>query len=106
MYFNLGFQKQFKTFKVLIGATGADATKNGKVLFEASKARYMFNTFLDSFTTDPQAKSIFREVIDSAPFVKSGTEYAQDVVSRLGVQIRLNKQRGFSIEDVKKGNGI
>jgi hypothetical protein len=103
--FQFGTPEAIDNFKILIGAMGADATKNGKVLFEATKARYMFNTFLDSFTTDPQAKSIFREVIDSAPFVKSGNEYAQDVVSRLGVN-SIYKRRGFSIEDVKKGNGI
>jgi hypothetical protein len=103
--FQFGTPEGIQNFKILIGATGADATQNGKLLFEASKARYMFNTFLDSFTTDPQAKSIFREVIDSAPFVKSGNEYAQDVVSRLGVG-SIYKQRGFSIDDVRKGNGI
>ena len=103
--FQFGTPEAIQNFKTLIGAVGTDATKNGKLLFEATKARYMFNTFLDSFTTDPQAKSIFREVIDSAPFVKSGNEYAQDVVSRLGLN-SVYKQRGFSIDDVKKGNGI
>ena len=38
-----------KSFKTLIGAEGKYATENGKQLFQAAKARYMFNAFLDSF---------------------------------------------------------
>ena len=52
-------------FKVIIGAAGKGATQNGKALFEAAKARYMFNAFLESFDSagSPQAKSIFNDVI-------------------------------------------
>ena len=94
-------------FKVLLGAAGPKATKNGKALFEAAKARYMFNAFLDSFDSagSPQARSVFRDVIDSSPMVKAGTEYAQDAMARLGTEDMLVK-RGFNIEDVKLNNGI
>jgi hypothetical protein len=96
-----------KSFKTLIGAEGKYATKQGKLLFDAAKARYMFNAFLDSFdsATAPQAKSVFRDTIDMAPGVKAGTEYAQDVMERLGTD-SIEAARGFKITDVQKGNGI
>ena len=100
-------EEALKTFKVLLGAAGKDATKEGKLLFEASKARYMFNAFLDSFdsATAPQARSVFNDTIDLAPGVKAGTEYAQDVMERLGTD-SIESARGFRIEDVKLNNGI
>jgi len=96
-----------KQFKVIIGASGKQATKNGKALFEAAKARYFFNAFLDSFdsATAPQARSVFKDVIDASPAVKAGTEYAQDALSRLGTD-EIIAGRGFSIDDVKLNNGI
>jgi len=96
-----------KSFKTLIGAEGKYATENGKQLFQAAKARYMFNAFLDSFdsATAPQAKSVFRDTIDLAPGVKAGTEYAQDAMQRLGTD-SIEQARGFRIEDVRTGNGI
>jgi len=96
-----------KSFKTLIGAEGKYATENGKQLFKAAKARYMFNAFLDSFdsATAPQAKSVFRDTIDLAPGVKAGTEYAQDAMQRLGTD-SIEQARGFRIEDVRQGNGI
>ena len=98
-------------FKVLIGASSRPgmkaATKNGKALFEAAKARYFFNAFLDSFDSagSPQARSVFRDVIGESPTVKAGTEYAQDVMAKLGPDDPLIKQ-GFSIENVRLNNGI
>ena len=96
-----------KSFKTLIGAEGKYATENGKQLFKAAKARYMFNAFLDSFdsATAPQAKSVFRDTIDLAPGVKAGTEYAQDAMQRLGTD-SIEQARGFRIQDVRQGNGI
>jgi|8_EtaG_2_1085327.scaffolds.fasta_scaffold00318_19 hypothetical protein len=96
-----------KSFKTLIGAEGKYATDNGKQLFKAAKARYMFNAFLDSFdsATAPQARSVFRDTIDLAPGVKAGTEYAQDVMQRLGTD-SIETARGFRIEDVRTGNGV
>ena len=98
-------------FKILIGASDlpgmVKATKNGKALFEAAKARYFFNAFLDSFDSagSPQARSVFRDVVDSSPMVKAGAEYAQDAMSRLSREDPLTKN-GFSINDVKLNNGI
>jgi hypothetical protein len=105
--FSSNSPEAIEQFKVILGAAGPKATKNGKALFEAAKARYFFNAFLDSFDSagSPQARSVFRDVIDSSPMVKAGTEYAQDAMSRLGTEDMLVK-RGFNIEDVKLNNGI
>ena len=105
--FQSNSKEALKNFKIFLGAEGKYATKNGKQLFEAAKARYMFNAFLDSFdsATAPQAKSVFRDTIDLAPGVKAGTEYAQDIMERLGTD-SIERARGFSIEDVRTGNGI
>jgi hypothetical protein len=94
-------------FKVILGATGKQATKNGKALFDAAKARYMFNAFLDSFDSagSPQARSIFRDVIDNSPQVKAGTEYAQDAMKRFGTD-EMIESRGFSMDNVRLNNGI
>jgi hypothetical protein len=94
-------------FKVLLGSGGSKATENGKRLFEAAKARYMFNAFLSSFETagSPAARSIFKDVIGTSPGVKAGTEYAQDAISKLGTE-ELQAARQFSIEDVRLNNGI
>ena len=93
-------------FKVIIGAAGKNATKNGKALFDASKARYMFNAFLKSFETagSPQAKSIFNDVAAEAS-VKSGNKYFSDALEDIGADT-LERARGFSIDDVRLNNGI
>jgi len=93
-------------FKVIIGAAGKGATPNGKALFEAAKARYMFNAFLKSFDTagSPQAKSIFNDVAMEAG-VKSGNKYMADAMEDLGTDA-IARQRGFSIDDVRLNNGI
>jgi len=95
-----------EAFKVIIGATGKNATKNGKALFEASKARYMFNAFLKSFDTagSPQAKSIFNDVAMTAG-VKSSNKYMSDAMEELGTDA-IARSRGFSIDDVRLNNGI
>ena len=95
-----------EAFKVIIGAAGKGATPNGKALFEASKARYMFNAFLKSFDTagSPQAKSIFNDVAMEAG-VKSGNKYMSDAMEELGTDA-IARQRGFSIDDVRLNNGI
>tara|TARA_R100001480_G_scaffold111926_1_gene112942 strand:- start:1711 stop:4755 length:3045 start_codon:yes stop_codon:yes gene_type:complete len=93
-------------FKVIIGAAGKGATPNGKALFEASKARYMFNAFLKSFDSagSPQAKSIFNDVAMTAG-VKSGNKYMSDAMEELGTDA-IQNYRGFSIDDVRLNNGI
>jgi len=93
-------------FKVIIGAAGKNATGNGKALFDAAKARYMFNAFLKSFDTagSPQAKSIFNDVAQTAG-VKSSNKYMVDAMEDLGTDA-LQSYRGFSIDDVRLNNGI
>jgi hypothetical protein len=93
-------------FKIIIGAAGKDATKNGKALFEAAKARYLFNTFFKSFDSaaSPQAKSIFNDVAMDAG-VKSGNKYITEAMEQIGTDA-IAKQRGFSIEDIRLNNGI
>ena len=94
-------------FKVIIGAAGPKASDNGKRLFEAAKARYMFNAFLGSFDSagSPAAQSIFKDVVGESLGVKAGTEYAQDAMRAIGSEA-MEARRGFSIDDVKLNNGI
>ena len=93
-------------FKIIIGAAGRNMTPNGKALFEAAKARYMFNTFLQSFDTagSPQAKSIFNDVAMDAQ-VTAKNKYVSEAMEDLGTDV-LARQRGFRIEDVRLNNGI
>ena len=95
-----------EAFKVIIGAAGKGATPNGKALFEAAKARYMFNAFLKSFDSagSPQAKSIFNDVSMTAG-VKSGNKYMSDAMEELGTDA-IQNYRGFSIDDVRLNNII
>ena len=90
----------------MIGAEGKNATANGKLLYEATKANYLANTFLSAFKTadSPQAKSIFTELGKDVAF-KSQNKYFAEAVQELGTD-RLLAERGFSIEDVKLGNGV
>ena len=99
-------KKAILEFKTIIGAAGKGATKNGKALFEAAKARYMFNAFLKSFDSagSPQAKSIFNDVAMTAG-VKSGNKYMSDAMEELGTDA-IQNYRGFSIDDVRLNNGI
>ena len=93
-------------FKVIIGAAGDNVSKNGKALFEAAKARYLFNTFFKSFDSagSPQAKSIFNDVAENA-MVKSGNKYMTEAMKELGTDT-IAAGRAFSIEDVRLNNGI
>jgi len=93
-------------FKRIIGAEGPNATKNGKQLFEAAKARYMFNAFFSAFDSagSPQAKSIFNDVAMDAS-VKSGNKYMADAMEEFGGAAQ-QRYRNFSIEDVRLNNGI
>ena len=93
-------------FKIIIGAAGRNSTPNGKALFEAAKARYMFNTFLKSFDTagSPQAKSIFNDVAMDAQVIAKN-KYVSEAMEDLGTDI-IARQRGFSIDDVRLNNGI
>ena len=105
--FSHGSKEAIQQFKVLLGAAGPKVTKNGVALFNASKARYMFNTFLDSF--DQQGirgtgKNIFGDAA-MTPGVRAGTKYMQDAVEELGAR-EIYDARAFSIADVRLNNGI
>ena len=93
-------------FKKMIGAEGKNATANGKLLYEATKANYLANTFLSAFKTadSPRANSIFTELGKDVAF-KSQNKYFTEAVEEIGTD-RLLAERGFSIEDVKLGNGV
>ena len=93
-------------FKVIIGAAGKNVTENGKALFEAAKARYLFNTFFKSFDTagSPQAKSIFDDVAENV-MVKSGNKYMTEAMQELGSDT-VASGRAFSIDDIRLNNGI
>ena len=104
--FSSGSREAIEQFKVIIGAAGKGATENGKALFEAAKARYLFNTFFKSFDTaaSPQAKSIFNDVAEDA-MVKSGNKYMTEAMQELGTDT-VASGRAFSIDDVRLNNGI
>ena len=100
-----------KQFKIMIGAEGASevgikATEGGKALFKAANARYMFNTFLESFDSvnSPQARSIFR-TLTKGPEIQAGTKYLQD---SMGTLTRAEKAAlpDFNINTIKQTNGI
>ena len=93
-------------FKRIIGAEGPNATKNGKQLFDAAKAKYMFNAFFGAFDSagSPQAKSIFKDVAMDAS-VKSGNKYMADAMEEFGGAAQ-QRYRNFSIDDVRLNNGI
>ena len=93
-------------FKVIIGASGKNATPNGKALFEAAKVRYLFNSFFKSFDTagSPQAKSIFNDVAEDV-MIKSGNKYMTEAMQELGTET-IATGRAFSIDDVRLNNGI
>ena len=100
--------KALEQFAKLIGAEGSaelgiKATEGGKALLKAAKARYLFNTFLDSFdsATAPQAQSIFKNVGDE---MLPG-QYLQDSMEILTRQGREDLG-DFSISKVVKENGI
>ena len=100
--------KALEQFAKLIGAEGSTelgikATEGGKALLKAAKARYLFNTFLDSFdsATAPQAQSIFKNVADE---MLPG-QYMQDSMEILTRQGREDLG-DFSISKVVKDNGI
>ena len=100
--------KALQQFAKLIGAEGSaelgiKATEGGKALFKAAKARYLFNTFIDSFdsATAPQAQSIFRNAGEE---LLPG-QYMQDSMEILTRQGR-EELGDFSIKKVMKDNGI
>ena len=105
--FAKGSDEAIEQFKILVGAAGPKATPNGKALFNAAKARYMFNVFLDSF--DQQgAKGTGKNIFEEAammPGVKAGSRYMQDAIEELGAT-QFYGQRAFRIEDVRLNNGI
>jgi len=100
--------KALEQFSKLVGAEGSaelgiKATEGGKALLKAAKARYLFNTFLDSFdsATAPQAQSIFKNVADE---MLPG-QYMQDSMEILTRQGREDLG-DFSLSKVVKDNGI
>ena len=98
-------------FKKLIGAEGSSeigvkATQGGKDLFKAVTAKYSFNKFLRAFSSpsDAGARSVLNFVDEDAS-VQAGATYLTDTLKVLTRDQKRNLP-DFSIESVKKNNGI
>ena len=98
-------------FKKLIGAEsskeiGSKATKGGEDLFKAVTAKYAFNKFLRAFSSpsDAGAKSVWN-FIDEDSSINAGASYLTDTLKVLTRDQKRNL-KDFSIENVKRNNGI
>ena len=98
-------------FKKLIGAEGSSeigvkATQGGKDLFKAVTAKYSFNKFLRAFSSpsDAGARSVLN-FVDEDTSVQAGATYLTDTLKVLTRDQKRNLP-DFSIESVKKNNGI
>ena len=116
--FTHGDSTAIKQFRQLIGAdrivskkTGAQIgiTKGGgEALYNAAKARWMWNTFVRSFESSrtPAGLKMLNEITNDAT-VKTGINGTIDVMESM-VQKQIGKEKvlDFSIEKVKRGDGI
>ena len=106
-------------FKQLLGASKIasrkDPTKSigvtkggGEALFNAAKARWMFNTFIKSFdsSTTRAGRSMLDEIMEEST-VRAGVNGAVDVMeSMVQKGTGIDQTIDFSIDKVKTGNNI
>ena len=106
-------------FKQLLGASkiasrkdptkGIGVTKGGgEALFNAAKARWMFNTFIKSFdsASSPAGRSMLDEIMEEST-VRAGINGSVDVMeSMVQKGTGIDQTIDFSINKVKTGNNI
>ena len=116
--FTHGDSTAIKQFRQLIGAdrivskkTGAQIgiTKGGgEALYNAAKARWMWNSFIKSFesSASPAGQKMLNEIMNEAT-VKAGVNGTVDVMeSMVKKRVGTEEVLDFSIEKVKRGDGI
>ena len=116
--FTHGDSTAIKQFRQLIGAdrivskkTGAQIgiTKGGgQALYNAAKARWMWNSFIKSFesSASPAGQKMLNEIMNDAT-IKSGINGTVDVMeSMVKKQVGTEDVLDFSIDKVKRGDGI
>ena len=115
--FQHGTEESIAQFKYLLGAgtktvgdglKDAKITENGKAVFAAARARYLWNNMLDAFDAQSGVPGSIYKQIDNSPDVKIGREYTTEFLEQLQKQggQALEDARGFTIKDVETGNGI
>lgn len=115
--FQHGTEESIAQFKYLLGAgtktvgdglKDAKVTENGKAVFAAARARYLWNNMLDAFDAQSGVPGSIYKQIDNSPDVKIGREYTTEFLEQLQKQggQALEDARGFTIKDVETGNGI
>ncbi len=117
--FKFGDPKAIDQFQQLLGAKGIVSEKTGKsigvpfkggqALYQATKARFMWNQFIDAFesTRGAEGQALLARIADDAN-VATGINGTVDVMQSMS---NVAKQSGeeildFNIEKVKLGNGI
>ena len=89
------------------GLKDAGLKANGEAVFNAARARYLWNNMLEAFESKQIAGDIYRQIDQSAD-VKIGRQYTTEFLEMLQKQggQALEDARGFTIKDVETGNGI
>ena len=116
--FTHGDSTAIKQFRQIIGAdrivskkTGAQIgiTKGGgQALYNASKARWMWNSFIKSFESSrsPAGQKMLDEIMNDAG-VRAGINGTVDVMeSMVKKQVGTDEVLDFSIDKVRRGDGI
>ena len=115
--FQHGTEESIQQFKYLLGAgpklvgdglKDAKLFENGKAVFAAARGRYLWNNMLDAFESKSGVPGDIYRAIDNSAEVKIGREYPSEFLEQLEKQGGdiLEDARGFTIKDVKTGNGI
>ena len=116
--FTHGDSTAIKQFRQIIGADRIVSKKTGKqigitkgggqALYNAAKARWMWNSFIKSFesSASPAGQKMLNEIMNDAG-VRAGVNGTVDVMeSMVQKQIGEEKVLDFSIDKVRRGDGI
>jgi hypothetical protein len=104
MKYLLGAEKK----AVADGLQDGPTFENGRAVFEAARARYLWDSLLQSFNKNSGVEGKIYSRIASKPTVAAGRQYATEAFEQLqkeGAEA-LEEARGFTIKDVQTGNGI